>query len=618
MLEALRKASKGVTAKILLGLLVASFAVWGVSGALTGSHSTTIVEAGETVVTPIEYSLAYQREINEMSRRFNTRLTNEQATGLGVDRIVLNEVVSGAVLDEQARTLGLGISDDELAGLVGDDPAFTGFDGRFDRDRFRQVLYQVGMTEEDYVQGQVSVARRRQLLAAVASDAPVPLAYSSAIAEFDAETRDISYVVIGEGALAGDRSVDEDAFAAWFEENAARYAAPEYRGIDYVVVTPAALADPASVSVEEAREAYEADTGRFTAPAARDVQQLLFPDREAADAAAARLDAGEVTFDDLLIESEADPDTITLRGATRDTYPDQRIAETVFALEQDETSGVLDGRFGPVIVRPTLVLEEAVREFDETTDEIRRELATLRAEERVFDVVDDFEDARAGGAAFAEAAAAAGLEVVRIEAVDAAGQSPAEEPVEVPPASEFLATAFGAEIGEELPTLDLAGGGVVALEVAGIEAARPRALDEVRDRALVDYRAERDALEIGRIATEQLEAVEGGASLEDVAAAVGTTVEQAFALRRNEEAEGLELDTIRAAFGGPEGHVALATRADGSVVLLRVDAIATDAEVADPVPASVEQDLLTQFVNDLRERYRPTFNAELAAQVRAR
>ena len=64
----------------------------------------------------------------------------------GIDNQVLAQLVAGAVLDEQARKLGLGVSKDRLAQLAREDPAFEGPSGTFDRQQFEQVLRQVGMT----------------------------------------------------------------------------------------------------------------------------------------------------------------------------------------------------------------------------------------------------------------------------------------------------------------------------------------------------------------------------------------------------------------------------------------------------------------------------------------
>ncbi|TJX08084.1 MAG: peptidylprolyl isomerase, partial [Mesorhizobium sp.] len=88
-------------AKALLSLLVISFAVWGISGRLSGTlgghHS--VITAGGTAVSINEYRLAYDRQISVMSQQFGQRITREQAQALGIDNQVLAQLVSGAVLD---------------------------------------------------------------------------------------------------------------------------------------------------------------------------------------------------------------------------------------------------------------------------------------------------------------------------------------------------------------------------------------------------------------------------------------------------------------------------------------------------------------------------------------
>src|SRR5690606_30060148 len=130
MLDSLRKASGTWVAKLLLILLVLSFAVWGISGQImTGAGGDTVVQVGDTRVSTVDYRLAYDRQLSMLSQQFGQRLTREQAQAFGVDNQVLQQLVAGALLDEQANRLGLGVSRDRLAQLTAEDPAFQGANG---------------------------------------------------------------------------------------------------------------------------------------------------------------------------------------------------------------------------------------------------------------------------------------------------------------------------------------------------------------------------------------------------------------------------------------------------------------------------------------------------------
>ena len=614
MLNSLRNASQGLTAKILLGLLIASFAVWGVSGAFLNRANDAVVTAGETVVSSNAYRLAYSRSLNQLSQRFGQQLTPDQAAAFGIDQAVIADVVTSAVLDEQARELALGITEDELAEAIASDGAFTGAGGRFNRDQFRRVLRSIGMTEAEYLEEREAVARRQQLLNAVAAEASVPATFTEARASLDAQSRDVTYVRLNRAALPASAPPTEEEVAAFFGENAGNYDRPEYRTIRTLSLTRAAIADPDGVPAEDVRAEYDANLPRFTVPTTADVQQLLFPSREEADAAAARLADGSATFDDLIAELEADADAITVRGATAATYPDRTVAEEVFTLGEGETTSVQDGRFGPVIQRAVNVRPAETRSFEDVEGEIRADLAAREAADAVFEVSDAIEDARADGETLEAAARAQGLETVVIGPLDAEARDLNGDPVDLPPGADFLGTAFEVGAGEENESIQTPEGGFVWFEVESIDPERPRTLDEARDRVIADLESERASEDLAVLARELETALRDGAEFAAIEPRAGAASAQAFAVRRA-GGDGLSANEAEAAFSGPAGHVALVPNDDG-YTLLRVDAVTTDAIPADVEAVPVEEDLLQQFVAELEQRYAPTYDPALAQRVR--
>ena len=616
MLDALRRAARGFTAKILLGLLILSFAVWGVSSAFVHRQGDAVVTAGETTVTPNEYRLAYARTADQFARLTGGRLTPEQAAALGIEQTVLQELVSGAVLDEQARQLDLGISTEELAALIAEDPAFQGFDGSYDRTRVRQVLRSVGMTEEEYLDNRRQIARRQQLLSAMGSDAAVPAAYADAASEFAAQTRDISFITIGPDAVSEPEAPGDGELQSYFETNGERYRAPEYRAVRVVRISAEALADPDAISDEGLREAYEAERDRYVVPASRDVETLLFPSREAADAAAVRLADGNATYDDLITELGASANAIRQAASTPETFPDSTLVDAAFSLEEGATSEVVDGRFGPVILRASNLTDARERSFEEVRDELRRDLATEDARQRLFDVSDAFEDARAGGATFEEAAASQGLVVDDLGRIDAAGNGTDGEPVEIAADADVVGAAFDEEeAGAEAAPLDARGGGFVFYQVDEIVPPRDRTLDEVRDRVRDDYLDAERSKALSTRAAELEASLRATGDIAALASELGVEVERGLGLTKGGGDPTAPREAIEAAFSGPEGHVALVPEADG-YVLLRVDTVAQSVDAAEAPVGDVEGDLLQQFVNELQDAYRPTFDAELARRAR--
>ena len=514
MLDTLRKGAQSWVAKLLLILLVASFGVWGISGSILTAGSNAVITVGDTVVSPNEFRLAYDRQMAVVGRQIGQRLTTEQARAFGIESQVYSQLIAGALLDEQARTMNLGLSDDRLAALIAEDPAFHDFNGRFDRNNFRRVLSSAGMSEEDYLRSRGQVAVRTQIVEAVSDGFAAPEALIKALAQYDAETRDVDYLLLTPSSIDAVAAPGDAELSAWFEENKARYAAPEYRKITYVKLQNQDIADPAAIAAETARADYEARKDRYTTPETRVIDQLVFADRAAADAAAAAL-AGGKSFDDLIVEQGRTASDVRLGSFAKGSVPDQSLADAAFAVaEAGGTTPVVDGQFGPVILRVADIKPESSQSFEEVEPEIREQLALAEAAQVLLDVHDAYEDARASGMTLEEAAAQQKLTPVTIDAIDRSGRTPDETIVrDIPESQALLRDAFEAEVGVETPPINIGAEGFVWFEVNDVIPARDRTLDEVREKVVADWTAMKTAEALGAKATELKERLAKGAEL---------------------------------------------------------------------------------------------------------
>ena len=624
MLDALRNSAKSWVAKALLGLLVLSFGVWGISGTIFQGVGDTVVSVGETRVTPIEYRLAYDRQIAILSRSFGRRLSTEQARALGVQNQVLGQVVSNAALDEQSRRMNLGLSEGRLANIIADDPAFRGINGRFDRNVFASLLRNVGMTEEDYIVSQQSAAIRSQIVEAIADGYEAPQTVMRAINEFNNESRTFDYIVLNADVVDAVPDPTDEELKTYFDANKAVYRAPEYRKISYVRLLANDITDTESIDDTAVRADYESRIERYTTPEQRTIEQLSFADADAARSAADKLAAG-TSFEDLVAEEGKTMSDVSLGTFEQDAVPDKAIADAAFGiLSAGGTSGVVEGTFGPVIVRVSQIEPENTRSFDEVKEEIRNELALVEAETVLLDVHDAYEDARAGGDTLEEAARKQRLTPVVIESVDRTAQTPEGEILrDLPQSQELLAQAFNTEIGVESAPINIGAEGFLWFEVLDIIPDRDRTLDEVKDRVTRDWKAEQTADKLGAFATELKARLDGGEELSAVAAELGIPTETKYDIKRTDQDAVLGSAAVNAAFGGPEGLVAVANDAGNqSKILMKVNQVTTpDASgsqtegLSTTVSRRMGDDLLNQMVGLMQTEFGVAYNptaAELA------
>lgn len=627
MLDSLRKASQTFVAKLLLMLLVVSFGIWGVASSLKSSHTDAVITVGDQTVTAKEFQLAYQRQIADISRQFGMRVSAEQARAFGIDQQIFAQLAAGAALDQLADNMKLGLSEDRLAGLIAEDPAFHSVNGKFDRQLFISRLRNAGLHENDYIMERSKVAVRSQIVDAVSDGFTPPQTLLDALKSYRDESRSIDYLLLSYANIEPVKAPADDVLAAWYETRKANYRAPEYRSFSYLKLEPADIADTATISDADVRAEYDKRASSYRKPETRTIEQLTFPNKEMATAAATELAKGDSDFDKLVSDQGKTATDVLLGDFTRDTLPDPAIAEAAFAVKKDGgTTPVIDGAFGPVIVRVTNIRPETIRSFDEAKAEVRKDLAEVAAAEEITALHDRYEDLRGSGSSLEEAADQLKLKVVNVASIDASGRDATGVEVKgLPAAKELLAEVFKTEVGTEALPVNLGQSGYVWFDVKDITAPRDRTLDEARVDVTADWTADQQRQTLAALSATLKDRVEKGETLAAIATELSISVETKSGVRRLADDAILGAKGVAAAFSGPVGTVAEAEGADKQTrILLTVtnvndqptfDALDNSQGQVEAVAKAAGDDILDQMVNSLQTEYGVSINRALADQA---
>jgi len=471
MLEGLRKASRSlvgrIIATILFGILIVSFAIWGIGDIFRGGPQNNIARVGGTDITIDQFRTAYNNEIQRLGRQFRTTLTPQQARALGIDQRVLGRLINEAILNERSDSLGLSVSDELVARSILDEPAFRGANGQFDRAVFDNVLRNAGLSEAGFVREQRATLTRQHLAEALTGALPVPDTGIEALHRYVNERRSASYLIL-QPAAAGEIPAPTDAeLQAFFEDRKATFRAPEYRSVSILTLDASSLAKPSAVSDADARQRYERNKAQFGTPERRKIQQIVFPSREDAMAAVSRLKEG-LSFEALAAERNISPQDLELGTFTRDEILDPAVADAAFGLAEGAFSEPVDGRFGIVVVRVAAIEPEAVRSFEEVAGEVRATIAAERARGELDTVHDTIEDMRASARPLAEIAREKGLEIKEIPAIDRNGLDRQGNAVALPEQEALIRAIFESDIGVDNEALRTRAGGFVWFDVTKI------------------------------------------------------------------------------------------------------------------------------------------------------
>ncbi len=326
---------------------------------------------------------------------------------------------------------------------------------------------------------------------------------------------------------------------------------------------------------------------RFATPERRRILQLSFPDRATAAAAAARL-ANGVDFETLLAERDLSVADVDLGFVSAADVLDSAVAEAAFALADGETSGLVEGRVAPVVLKVAGVAAASRTPYEEVADLLKREIAEREARRQLTELYNEIEDARAGGATLTEVADRFSLALRDTPPLDRQGRAADGVAPDLPSASRLLGEAFDTDVGMENPVLTLGQGGgrsetgFLWFEVAAIVSTRERTLDEARGDVAAAWQEERRAeARIERLDT--LEArLQAGASLAELADELGGAVVDIGDFTRADPAPILAGAGVDAAFSGPVGTTARTRTAAGEDILLVVTSVTAPSPLSEP------------------------------------
>jgi len=623
MLDALRKGAGTWVAKLFIALLILSFGVWGISGFLGNVSQDTAAKVGDTDISLFDFDRTYRQDLNRLGQQFGRPLTPAEGASLGIPQQSLGKLIAEAAMNDTAKDMNLGVSDERLATIIQTDPALQS-GGRYDRNRLQQLLRANGVSEDEYVVQRRAIAERSQLAEGIAGSMKAPVSYLEALDAYQSATRSADYLLVTADFIGEIEDPADDVLTSYFEEKKANFRAPEYREIKYVALTPEAVARPQDVVEEDARAEYERRKDDFFEPERRKVRQMTFPSQEAAEEAAAELQNGK-TFDDLMSERNLADNDVTLGVMAKSDFLDETLGEAAFSLEEGATSGAVDGRFSTVILNVQEILPETTKPFDEVKAEIVQDIAKDQAEREVLDLLDEIEDARAGGAPLDEIGERFSLDVQAPEAFDAEGKSMTGGTVGLPEADGLIAGAFDSDIGIENDVLQLGDRGFLWYEVTKVVPSRDRTLDEVRDDVVAAWKTDELAKRLSETASDLLAKAEAGTTMEALASETGLEVKSATGVKRNTPSGDLGREAVSAVFSGPVGTAAATQSADGKAqVVLRVtgasvpefNAAAPEVTaLAQQVSQQIQDSLLGQFITDRENKVGVEVNSAAVSRV---
>ncbi|MFP6792244.1 MAG: SurA N-terminal domain-containing protein [Pseudomonadales bacterium] len=291
LIQRLRDGSDGILAKVIIGLIIIVFGLFGF-----GSITTFLAPVPKVATVNGQ---GVTQQAMEIAVERNRRLL--QARGVTLDQInedelrddVLRGLISREILSQATDEFDLYYSDVLLDGEIISSDVFK-VDGVFNADQFQNVIRSAGYTTLVYRDEMRTDSLFGQMLAGIRQSAFVTEAESKRYGSLLSQTRDLAYLQIRVDGLIDEVSVSDEEIADYYADRSVDFVTEETVNLQYVELKHEQLAAELEVDEEALAQYYRENQGDYSTDESRRVAHILIESSDDLSMEATQVKANEV------------------------------------------------------------------------------------------------------------------------------------------------------------------------------------------------------------------------------------------------------------------------------------------------------------------------------------
>lgn len=374
---------------ILLLLIIPSFVFVGMESYQSNDGGAGVATVDGQKITQQEWEDAQRRQIDQARQMMGAQFDQKLFETSEAKQAILNNLVAERAINVEIGRANMTVSDATLQKTIMDIQQFRLPDGGFDMEGYKAALAAQGMTPEMFDQRLRRDLTVQQLSGAIQATAFAPRTVSNRLSDINDQEREVQELVFPLATYLPQVKVTDEMVKAYYDKNAQLFQIPEQVKAEYVVFDSSTVESQVQVSDAEVTDFYNKNLKNYTTPEQRSASHILITmsrDASAADQAAAKKKAEAV-----LAEVRANPDNFAAIAKANSQDPGsaqsggdlgvvekglfvKSVEDSIYALKEGETSGLVQSEFGWHIIKVTAIKPSSQRSLDDAKADIAADL----------------------------------------------------------------------------------------------------------------------------------------------------------------------------------------------------------------------------------------------------
>ncbi len=410
MLDFLRKRKRNWVIVFFLGVIVVTFALFVGSGKFRDQTNVEVAEINGETISQSEFALQYERAVERYRQMLKGALTPEMIKGLNLRGNLLEELIQKKLMLQEARSLGLSATDDDLAEQLAQAPEFQ-IGGRFSKDRYLAILQANRLAPAQFEDEQRDQLTMQRLYSVVLDSVHVTDAEIRDRYRIDQEKINLNYIKLPISDFAAQVKPTEEDVKKYYERNKESLKEPLKIQVEYLSYPYDQFAASVQVSEKEIEDYYQANRNdKFHNPKEAKVRYISIRVEPGADPNQKK--AAQTRAEGIVKEARSGKDFAELAKRTSDDPTAEKggdlgwlaqgqmppaVEKTIFSLAKGAVSDAVDTPAGFQIFKVEDVKNEKTQTLKEASAEITKTLKAEKAKREAGKIADkDREKALSG------------------------------------------------------------------------------------------------------------------------------------------------------------------------------------------------------------------------------
>lgn len=374
---------------ILLLLIIPSFVFVGMESYQSNDGGAGVATVDGQKITQQEWEDAQRRQIDQARQMMGAQFDQKLFETSEAKQAILNNLVAERAINAEINRAHMTVSDATLQKTIMDIQQFRLPDGGFDMEGYKAALAAQGMTPEMFDQRLRRDLTVQQLSGSIQATAFAPRTVANRLSDINDQEREVQEVLFPLSTYLPQVKVTDEMVKAYYDKNAQLFQIPEQVKAEYVVFDASTVENQVQVTDAEVTDYYNKNLKNYTTPEQRSASHILITvsrDADAATQAAAKKKAEAV-----LAEVRANPDNFAAIAKANSQDPGsaqsggdlgvvekglfvKSVEDSIYALKEGETSGLVQSEFGWHIIKVTGVKPSTQRSLDDAKSDIAADL----------------------------------------------------------------------------------------------------------------------------------------------------------------------------------------------------------------------------------------------------